>query len=151
MPPTAACKSITPSAKDNALDWSFFVRAPIRPSRFTPGAGQRSAAEYPMVKANRILTDALNALELAAKRLPNTNCNHLFLTLLSELPVSPDEIQDLMRPWKLRMMGAEIWLLCQPPTAGAESCTYRFLTFNVCGVIKAKRYREIKDGCGATS
>ncbi|KAI9178751.1 acetyl-coenzyme-A carboxylase [Blastocladiella emersonii ATCC 22665] len=143
--------------KDNALDSRFFVRALVRPGRLTPGAGQRSTVEYLTAEADGILTDTLNALELAAERFPNTDCNHLFLNFLPELPVSPDEVQDsfagfLMRHgkrlWKLRITSAEIRFLCHPPTTGAETTTYRFFVSNVSGVIKAERYREVKDDRG---
>ncbi|KAI9188869.1 acetyl-coenzyme-A carboxylase [Blastocladiella emersonii ATCC 22665] len=132
--------------KDNTLDSRFFVRALVRPSRLTPGAGQRSTVKYLTAEVDGIPTDTLNALKLAAERFPNTDCNPLFLNFLPGLPVSPDKWL-----WKLRITSAEIWFLCHPPTASAKTTTYRFFVSNVSGVIKAKWYHEVKDNRGCVS
>ncbi|ORZ36812.1 carboxyl transferase domain-domain-containing protein [Catenaria anguillulae PL171] len=132
------------TGKDNALDSRFFVRALVRPGKLAPKAGYRDTVEYLTAEAD----DA-----------PGTDCNHLFLNFLPELPVTPDEVQDSIagfltrhgkRMWKLRITSAEIRFLCLPtPDAETSSpstaVTYRFYVSNVSGVLKAERYREVPD------
>ncbi|KAI9173099.1 acetyl-coenzyme-A carboxylase [Blastocladiella emersonii ATCC 22665] len=152
--PIHVCHAV---GKDNALNSRFFLRALVRPGGPTPSVGERWTVEYPTADSNGILIDTLNELELAAERFPNTDYNHLFLSFLPELPVSPNEVQDsfagfLMRYgkrlWKLHITSAEVRFLCHLPTTGAETTTCRFSVSNLSGVIKAERHREVKDDRG---
>ncbi|KAI9223672.1 carboxyl transferase domain-containing protein [Blastocladiella britannica] len=154
--------------KDNPLDSRFFVRALVRSSRLVPQSGHRDTVDYLTTEADNTLNDTLNSLELASAKFAGTDCNHLFLNFLHELPVSVDEVSDSIagfllrhgkRLWKLRITSAEIRFLCSPTgesepytggysqfaSAAPKTNTYRFYVSNVSGVIKAERYRESLD------
>jgi acetyl-CoA carboxylase/biotin carboxylase 1 len=141
------------TGKNNSADSRFFVRALVRPGKLTTNL---STVEYLTSQADSLLVDTLNVLELAVAANPPTDCNHLFLNFIPQLPVTPEQVQETFsgfimrhgsRLWKLRITNAEVRFQCT--ISEKESpVPYRFFISNVSGVIKAESYREMKDAKG---
>lgn len=101
-------------ARENQLDNRFFIRALVRPGRI---AGSINTAEYLISETDRLVTNVLDALEVASAGYRNADCNHISINFICNLGVTFEEVLQAVsgfierhgkRLWRLHVTGSEI-------------------------------------------
>jgi acetyl-CoA carboxylase / biotin carboxylase 1 len=142
-------------ARENATDRRFFVRALVRPGRLTGGM---KVSEYLISETDRLVSSILDALEIVNAQHRNTDCNHIGINFVYNLPVTFEEVIAAIsgfierhgkRLWRLQVTGAEIRISLEE--AEGSVTTLRCIIDNVSGfVVNFYAYQEITTEKGTT-
>lgn len=147
--------------KNNSSDWRFFLRTLVRPQKLRDSNGsdlKEETTEYLTSLADRVLSEALDSLELATADKPNADCNHIFINFVPQFHnISAKDVMNALpgfiqrhgyRLWRLRVTGGEIRITVRPENSKSPAPLRFFLT-NVSGyVLNIEGYEEIKDSSG---
>jgi len=135
-------------------DYRFFVRTIIRHSDLVT---KEASFEYIQNEAERILLEAMDALEVAfshpvARR---TDCNHIFLNFVPTMTLSdPAKLEDTVRNmvlrygeriWKLRVLQAEIKMTIKVAGTGARIPIRLFLSNESGYYLDMSMYKEVRE------
>ena len=141
--------------KENPADCRFFVRALLRPGRLV---GNMRVSDYLISETDRLVSDILNALEVASANYRSADVNSIFLNFVYSLRVEFDEIQQALagfierhgkRLWRLRVTSSEIRFVLEDEQGHLQPI--RAIIENVSGfVVKYEAYREVKGEKGKT-
>lgn len=142
-------------ARENQLDTRFFIRALVRPGRIR---GTMSMAEYLISETDRLVTSVLDALEVVSAQHRNSDCNHIFMNFVYNLPVEYEDVLAAIsgfierhgkRLWRLHVTSSEIRITLEDSEGNATPirCTIE----NVSGfVVNYHGYQEITTDKGTT-
>ncbi|CAH7671288.1 acetyl-CoA carboxylase [Phakopsora pachyrhizi] len=141
--------------KENSADCRFFVRTIVRPGRIK---GNIKVADYLVTEAERLLNDALNALEVVSASRRGVDVNHVTLNFVYGIPIGFEELQTALagfldrhgkRLWRLRVTAAEVRLVIEDETGNPQAI--RVIIDNLSGfVVKFEAYKEVKTEKGKT-
>ncbi|KAI9623844.1 hypothetical protein H4Q26_017120 [Puccinia striiformis f. sp. tritici PST-130] len=141
--------------KENSADSRFFVRTIVRPGRIK---GSIKVADYLVAEAERLLNDALNALELVSATRRGVDVNHLTLNFVYGIPIGFEELQTALagflerhgkRLWRLRVTAAEVRLVIEDESGSPQAI--RVMIDNLSGfVVKFEAYKEVTTEKGKT-
>ena len=141
--------------KQNPADCRFFVRALLRPGRLR---GNMRVSDYLISETDRLVSDILNALEVASANYRAADVNSIFLNFVYSLRVDFDEIQQALagfierhgkRLWRLRVTSSEIRFVLEDEQGHLQPI--RAIIENVSGFfVKYEAYREVKGEKGKT-
>ncbi|KAI9819078.1 MAG: acetyl-coenzyme-A carboxylase [Phylliscum demangeonii] len=134
-------------------DKRYFTRAVVRPGRLRD---EIPTAEYLISEADRLMNDILDALEIIGDN--NSDLNHIFINFSPVFPLQPQEVEEALagflerfgrRAWRLRVIGAEIRIICTEPTTGM-AYPLRVMVTNTSGFLfQVEMYVERKSDKGA--
>lgn len=135
-----------------SVDKRYFTRAVVRPGRLRD---EIPTAEYLISEADRLMTDILDALEIIGNN--GSDLNHIFINFSAVFPLEPQEVEEALagflerfgrRAWRLRVVGAEIRIVCTDPSTGTPY-PLRCVITNTSGyVIQVEMYAEQKSEKG---
>ncbi|GMK57121.1 hypothetical protein CspeluHIS016_0309610 [Cutaneotrichosporon spelunceum] len=141
--------------RENSSDVRFFVRALLRPGRFT---GTMKQTEYLISETDRLVGDVLDTLEIAQQEYRQADCNHISVNCVYSLNVSFDDVQEALagfierhgkRLWRLRVTQAEIRVVIEEEDG--NQIPIRAFIENVSGfVVKYEAYQEVTNEKGKT-
>lgn len=150
------------TGKTNPADSRFFIRCLIRPQPIT---GEESLFENPEATAvtkeylisegDRILKNALDALEIAMEEHQSADCNHILMNFIPSFDnIRPEDVVAVFpnfmhrhgrRLWRLRVTAGEIRITVRP-SPEADLIPLRFFLSSVSGfVLHVDSYRELRD------
>ncbi|VDC06097.1 unnamed protein product [Peniophora sp. CBMAI 1063] len=142
-------------ARENQLDHRFFVRALIRPGRLRDNM---NTAEYLVSETDRRVTSILDALEVVSARYRNSDCNHIFMNFVYNLPVTYDDVLEAIsgfierhgkRLWRLHVTSSEIRISLEDSEGNVTPL--RCIIENVSGfIVNFHGYQEIVTDKGTT-
>ncbi|KAH9821615.1 acetyl-CoA carboxylase [Melampsora americana] len=134
--------------KENSADSRFFVRTIVRPGRIK---GNIKVADYLVTEAERLLNDALNALEVVSASHRGVDVNHVSLNFVYGIPIGFEELQTALagfldrhgkRLWRLRVTAAEVRLVIEDQNGGPQAI--RVIIDNLSGfIVKLEAYSEV--------
>ncbi|MBW0484104.1 hypothetical protein O181_023819 [Austropuccinia psidii MF-1] len=134
--------------KENAADSRFFVRTIVRPGRVK---GSIKVADYLVTEADKLLNDALNALEVVSATRRGVDVNHVTLNFVYGIPIGFEELQSALagfverhgkRLWRLRVTAAEVRLVIEDENGAPQAI--RVMIDNLSGfVVKFEAYKEV--------
>ncbi|KAI0032669.1 acetyl CoA carboxylase [Vararia minispora EC-137] len=135
-------------ARENQLDHRFFIRALIRPGRLRDNM---NTAEYLISETDRRVTNILDALEVVSARHRNSDCNHIFMNFVYNLPVSYEDVLEAIsgfierhgkRLWRLHVTSSEIRITLEDSEGNVTPI--RCVIENVSGfIVNYHGYQEI--------
>ncbi|WAR55326.1 hypothetical protein PtB15_6B65 [Puccinia triticina] len=141
--------------KENSADSRFFVRTIVRPGRIK---GSIKVADYLVAEAERLLNDALNALEVVSATRRGVDVNHVTLNFVYGIPIGFEELQAALagflerhgkRLWRLRVTAAEVRLVIEDESGSPQAI--RVMIDNLSGfVVKFEAYKEVTTEKGKT-
>jgi len=141
--------------KENPADCRFFVRGLVRPGRLR---GTMRTSDYLISETDRLVSDILNALEVASANYRSADVNSIFINFVYSLRIDFDEIQQALagfidrhgkRLWRLRVTSSEIRFVLEDEQGHVQPI--RAIIENVSGfVVKYEAYREVKGEKGQT-
>ena len=139
--------------RENSSDVRFFVRALLRPGRFT---GTMKQTEYLISETDRLVGDILDTLEVVSSQYRQADCNHISVNCVYSLNVTYDDVQEALagfierhgkRLWRLRVTQAEIRVVIED--GQGNDLPIRAFIENVSGfVVKYEAYQEISNEKG---
>ena len=139
--------------RENTSDVRFFVRALLRPGRFT---GSMKQTEYLISETDRLVGDILDTLEVVSSQHRQADCNHISVNCVYSLNVTFDDVQEALagfierhgkRLWRLRVTQAEIRVVIEDDDGNA--LPIRAFIENVSGfVVKYEAYQEVTNENG---
>ncbi|KAF6761596.1 acetyl CoA carboxylase [Ephemerocybe angulata] len=142
-------------ARENQLDNRFFIRALVRPGRIR---GTMSMAEYLISETDRLVTSVLDALEVVSAQQRNSDCNHIFMNFVYNLPVEYEDVLAAIsgfierhgkRLWRLHVTSSEIRIALEDSEGNVTPI--RCTIDNVSGfVVNYHGYQEIATDKGTT-
>ncbi|KAG0148460.1 hypothetical protein CROQUDRAFT_105706 [Cronartium quercuum f. sp. fusiforme G11] len=134
--------------KENSADSRFFVRTIVRPGRIK---GSIKVADYLVTEAERLLNDALNALEVVSASQRGVDVNHVSLNFVYGIPIGFEELQTALagfldrhgkRLWRLRVTAAEVRLVIEDEHGAPQAI--RVMIDNLSGfIVKLEAYSEV--------
>jgi len=139
--------------RENTSDVRFFVRALLRPGRFT---GAMKQTEYLISETDRLVGDILDTLEVVSSQYRQADCNHISVNCVYSLNVTFDDVQEALagfierhgkRLWRLRVTQAEIRVVIEDDEGNV--LPIRAFIENVSGfVVKFEAYQEVTNERG---
>jgi acetyl-CoA carboxylase/biotin carboxylase 1 len=142
-------------ARENQLDHRFFVRALIRPGRLRDSM---NTAEYLISETDRRVTNILDSLEVVSARYRNSDCNHIFMNFVYNLPVTYEDVLEAIsgfierhgkRLWRLHVTSSEIRIALEDGEGNVTPI--RCVIENVSGfIVNFHGYQEIVTDRGTT-
>ena len=139
--------------RENTSDVRFFVRALLRPGRFT---GSMKQTEYLISETDRLVGDILDTLEVVSSQHRQADCNHISVNCVYSLNVTFDDVQEALagfierhgkRLWRLRVTQAEIRVVIEDDEGNV--LPIRAFIENVSGfVVKFEAYQEVTNEKG---
>jgi acetyl-CoA carboxylase/biotin carboxylase 1 len=139
--------------RENTSDVRFFVRALLRPGRFT---GSMKQTEYLISETDRLVGDILDTLEVVSSEYRQADCNHISVNCVYSLNVTFDDVQEALagfierhgkRLWRLRVTQAEIRVVIEDDEGNV--LPIRAFIENVSGfVVKFEAYQEVTNEKG---
>ena len=141
------------TGRENTSDVRFFVRALLRPGRFT---GTMKQTEYLISETDRLVGDILDTLEVVSSQHRQADCNHISVNCVYSLNVTFDDVQEALagfierhgkRLWRLRVTQAEIRVVIEDDEGNVTPI--RAFIENVSGfVVKFEAYQEVNNEKG---
>ncbi|KAI3651231.1 hypothetical protein MP228_004712 [Amoeboaphelidium protococcarum] len=144
------------TGKENTSDERFFLRVMARPVKLvgsTENDLREATIDYLTSLGDRVLMEALDALEIVCVEQPKADCNHIFINFVPhfknitardvELALPGFIMRHGYRLWKLRVTNAEIRIVIYDHELG-KLVPHRFFLTNVSGyVLKTEGYKEV--------
>lgn len=142
-------------ARENQLDHRFFIRALIRPGRLRDNM---NTADYLISETDRRVTSILDALEVVGVKYRNSDCNHIFMNFIYNLPVTYEDVLAAVsgfierhgkRLWRLHVTSSEIRITLEDSEGNVTPI--RCVIENVSGfIVNFHGYQEISTDKGTT-
>jgi acetyl-CoA carboxylase/biotin carboxylase 1 len=144
--------------KENTTDVRFFLRTLVFPGQIlTPNLTPSQITEFIASEGNRVMHDALDALEIVSAAQPNTDCNHFFInfvpTLNLDLPTAEKALRELIdrhskQLWTLRVTAGEVRFIIKSSPKESPRVVRFIITSPTGYTTKIECYQAARDSFG---